>query len=99
MRTKHLFVLIHIRIKGEVGIVKQVKASGISLLTVPRRCFLGDHFCYLFFMFVFDMLSSLLLAALWSPVGKGLTSWLFYVLCFLVLLSLSHMVSRVRCCT
>ena len=33
-----------------------------------------DHFCYLGFMSA--MLSYLLLAALWSPVGKGLTSWL-----------------------
>ena len=44
-------------------------------------------------MFVFAMLSCL------SPNGKGLTSWLSCVLCFLVFLSLSHMVSRVRCGT
>ena len=43
-----------------------------------------DHFCYLCFMFI--MLSCLLVAALLSPVGKGLTSWLICVcdvfLCF-----------------
>ena len=33
-----------------------------------------DHFCYLCFMFV--MLSCLFNAALWSPAGKGLASWL-----------------------
>ena len=37
-----------------------------------------DHFCYLCFMFVFIILSCLLLADLRSPAGKGLTSW-FYV--------------------
>ena len=34
--------------------------------------------------FVFVMLSCLFLAALWSPAGKGLTSLLSCVLCFLV---------------
>ena len=46
-----------------------------------------DHFCYLCFVFV--MLSCLVIAALWSPAGKGLTSWLYIVrvvlLCFVTL--------------
>ena len=37
-----------------------------------------DPSCYLYF-FVFVMLSCLLLAALRSPAGKGLTSWFSYV--------------------
>ena len=41
-----------------------------------------DPFCYL--CFVFAMLSCLLIAALWSPVGKGLTSWLSCMGCVLV---------------
>ena len=45
-------------------------------------------------MFVLVMLSCLFLEALGSPAGRGLTSLLSYVLCFLVFLSLSHMVSR-----
>ena len=36
-----------------------------------------DHLCYLWF--VFFMLSRLLIAALWSPARKGLTSWLLFV--------------------
>ena len=36
-----------------------------------------DHLCY--FCIVFVMLSRLLIAALWSPAGKGLTSWLLFV--------------------
>ena len=46
------------------------------LLTIPRRCF----FCESFLLcFVFVMLSCLFIAALWSPAGKELTSWLSYV--------------------
>ena len=36
-----------------------------------------DHLCYLCLVFV--MLLRLVIAALWSPVGKGLTSWLLFV--------------------
>ena len=43
-----------------------------------------DPFCYLCFMFSSVMLSCLFLAALWSPSGNGLISWLswFVLLCF-----------------
>ena len=37
-----------------------------------------DHLCYLCLVFV--MLSHLFIAALWSPAGKGLTSWLLFVM-------------------
>ena len=36
-----------------------------------------DHLCY--FCIVFDMLSRVLIAALRSPAGKVLTSWLSFV--------------------
>ena len=39
------------------------------------------------------MLSRLFIAALWSPAGKGLTSWLLLVM-FIVFLFLSHVVSE-----
>ena len=55
-----------------------------------------DHLCY--FCFVFVMLSRLFIAALWSPEGKGLTSWLLFVV-FIVNLLLSHLVSLDRCGT
>ena len=55
-----------------------------------------DHLCFL--CLVFLMLSCLFMAALWSPVGKGLTSWLLLVM-FIVLMLLSHVVSWVRCGT
>ena len=55
-----------------------------------------DHLCYL--CPVFFMLLRLFIAALWSPAGKGLTSWLLFVM-FIVVLLLSHVVSWVRCGT
>ena len=39
------------------------------------------YFCYLCFVFV--MISCLFIAALWSPTGKGLASWLSCMLCFI----------------
>ena len=37
-----------------------------------------DHLCYMSCVF---MLSRLFAAALWSPTGKGLTSWLLFLIC------------------
>ena len=37
-----------------------------------------DHLCYLCLVFV--MLLRLFIAALWSPAGKGLVSWLLFVM-------------------
>ena len=54
----------------------------------------NDHLCYIRLLFV--MLTCLFTAALWSPGGKGLTSWLSFVM-FIVFLSFSHVVSWVRC--
>ena len=45
-----------------------------------------------------DQTSDLSIAALWSPAGKGLTSWLLLAM-FIVFLLLSHVVSWVRCGT
>ena len=37
-----------------------------------------DHLCYLCLVFV--MLSRLFITAMWSLAGKGLTSWLLFVM-------------------
>ena len=55
-----------------------------------------DNLCYS--CLVFAMLSRLFIAALWSPKGKGLTSWPLFVMLLLILL-LSHLVSWDRCGT
>ena len=54
-------------------------SSKIFLLAVPRRYFFVDHLGSLCLVFV--MLSRLFIAALWSPAGKGLISWLSFVIC------------------
>ena len=41
-----------------------------------------DYFCHLCFVFV--MFSCLFIAALWSPAGKGLTSWPSFVMFYCV---------------
>ena len=55
-----------------------------------------DHLCYLCFVIIIFLL--LFIAALWSPAGQGLTSWLLFVM-FIEVLLLSHVVSLVRCDT
>ena len=40
-------------------------------------------------MFLFSLVFAMFICALWSPAGKGLTSWLSFVV-FSVSLSLSH---------
>ena len=53
-----------------------------------------DHLCYLCLAFV--VLLHLFIAALWSPAGKGPPSWPSFVM-FNCVLSLSHVVSWIRC--
>ena len=55
-----------------------------------------NHLWYL--CLEFAMLSRLFIVALWSPEGKGLASWLLFVM-FVVMLLLSHLVSWDRCGT
>ena len=37
-----------------------------------------EHLCYLYLVFI--RLSRLYIVALWSPVGKELTSWLLFMM-------------------
>ena len=54
------------------------------------------HLCYLYLVFV--ILSRLFVSTLWSPVGKGLTSWLLFVMsnCDFVTFPCQIVVSWVR---
>ena len=60
------------------------------IVSIPDLCTLT--------YFEFLMLLRLFIAALLSPAGKGLTSWLLLVM-FIVFLLLSHVISWVRCGT
>ena len=55
-----------------------------------------DHLCYICIVFV--MLSRLFIAALWLPAGKGLTSWLSFVIFDCVFVTF-HVLSWDRCGT
>ena len=55
-----------------------------------------DDLCIVCLAFL--MFSHLFIAALCSPAGKGLISWLLLVM-FIIFLLLSHVVSWVRCGT
>ena len=59
MRTKHLSILIHNSIKGEVSTVKHVYALQNFFLTDRSKAvlLLWIFFCYLCFVFVFAILS------------------------------------------
>ena len=93
------FVLVHIRIKGEVGAVKLVLAQQYNIFTDRSKAVLLLWIICVSLCLVFFMLSHLFIAALWSPAGKGLTSWLLLVMFNYFFLSLSHLVSWVRCGT
>ena len=65
--------------------------TGLSIFSVRSKAAVSfvDHLCYLCLVFV--LFSRLFIAALWSPEGKGLTSWLLFVM-YIVFLLLSYLV-------
>ena len=86
MQTKHLWVLIHIWTKGEVG---AVKPSKIFLLTFPRRHF----FCWSFMLFLSCVCYAFVRICLLMPCGHLLEQdWLLgsRLWCLLLSLLLSH---------
>ena len=99
MQTKHLCVLIHIWTKGEVGAPLNRFKPSSKVSYWPFQG--GTPFVDLlyFFCLVFTMhLLCLFICVLWSPAGKGLTSWPSFVVssCKFVTFPL---VSWIRCDT
>ena len=99
VQTKHLCVLIHTWSKGEVGAVKPVHALQENIFSDRSKAVL-----LLWIIHVISVLclscfrARLFIDAFWSPAGKGLTSWLSFLMfnCEFVTFQL---VSWVRCCT
>ena len=60
-----------------------------TLEDVPRRYFFCGSFMFLFCLVFAMFCARLFICASWSPAGKGLTSWLSFVVSS-VSLSLSH---------
>ena len=90
MQTKYLCVLIHIWIKGEVGAVKLGK---IFYWPFQGGTSFVDLLCFCSVLCLLCLCARLFICALWSPAGKGLTSWLSFVVSA-VSLSLSHWYPR-----
>ena len=98
MQTKHFSAGSTSELRVRIAPWNGFKPSSkIFLLTVPKRFFFCGSFM-LFMSCVCHAYASLVIAALWSSTGKGLTSWLSFVM-FNCVLSLSQVVSCVRCGT
>ena len=70
--------------------LNRFKPSSKCIFTdIPRRCFFCGSFMFLFWLVFAMFWARLFICALWSPAGKGLTSWLSFVVST-VSLSLSH---------
>ena len=63
-----------------VGAVKPVEVLQLNIFTDRSKAILILWIICVFLCFVFLMLSRLFIAALWSPAGKGLTSWLLLLM-------------------
>ena len=78
MQTKYLCVLITCGLRVRLAPRNGFKPSSkIYLLTVPRPSFV-DHLCFSV-LCLLCLCVRLYICALWSPTGKGLTSWLSFV--------------------
>ena len=99
MQTKHLCVLIHIWTKGEVGAPLNTFKPSSKIFYWPFQggTSFVDLLCF-FCLVLLCLCTRLFICALWSPAGKGLTSWLSFVVsnCEFVTFPL---VSWVRCGT
>ena len=69
MQTKGLFVLIHIKNKDDGSNRQTCLSTPVVLLTVPRRCFFVDPFCYLCFVFVMTLPCSLVVTC-WEGLAS-----------------------------
>ena len=87
-------VLVHIRVKGEVGAVKLVK---YFYWPFQGDTSFMDHLCFSVLHLV-CFCARLLICYLWSPVGKGLTSWLSFVVSNCEVISFP-LIAWVRCGT
>ena len=98
MQTKHLYVLIHISSKGEVG-------APLNRFKPSSKIFFIDRSKAVFLLWIIYVISVLFLLcshvrlfvyALWSPAGNWLTSWLSFVMSYCDIVTFP-LLSWVRC--
>ena len=77
MQTKYLCVLFHIWIKGEVGesYNRFKPSSKIFYWPFQGGTSFVDLLCFCSVLCLLCLCARLFICALWSPAGKGLTSW------------------------
>ena len=79
MQTKHLYVLFHIYTKGEVGAHEASLSPPIIFLLLT--VFYGSLMLFVIsVLFLLCFRARLFIDALWSSAGKGLISWLSFVM-------------------
>ena len=80
------------------GLIEHVYFIHCRAMTIPRRYFFCGSFMFFSVLCLLCLCERLFICALWSPAGKGLTSWLSFVVfnCAFVTFPL---VSWVRCGT
>ena len=94
---KHICVLIHILTKGEVGPVKPVEALKWNISIDRSKAVL--LLCIIHIISVLLLLcfsACLFIDALWPSAGKGLTSWLSFVMSYCEFVTF-QLVSWVSC--
>ena len=81
MQTKYLYVLIHIWMKGEVGTPLNPFKPSSKIFYWPFQggTSFVDLLCFCSVLCLLCLCARLFNCALWSPAGKGLTSWLLFV--------------------
>ena len=70
--------------------VKYVEDLRKTLLGPPPRPSFVDLLCFCSVLCLLCLCARLIICALWSPVGKGLTSWLSFVVSSCEFVSISH---------
>ena len=100
MQTKYICVLIHIWIKGETGAPWNLFKPSSKIFYWPFQSgtSLVDLLCVCSVLCLLCLCARLFICALWSPAGKGLTSWLSFVVSSCEFVTFPF-VSWVRCGT
>ena len=94
MRTKYLFVMIHIRIKGEIGTVNMFKPSS-DIFAVRDNAECGSFLLYMFHVYLcYAVLSVPCSLVITCCERADILALLRFV--FACVLSLYHMLFRVR---
>ena len=101
MRTKHIYILIHIRIGDEVGAINIIKPSSDFLLTITRWCFFWESFLlFLLQVYLYNTVLAVPCSlAIICLERTDLLSLLCVLLPCVFFIQLFHVVSRVMCGT